>query len=49
VIDHFAILVSHGLLALVAWRLLSRDDLNDEGARRGWGGRRANGDRAPDA
>jgi hypothetical protein len=30
-IDYFAIALTHGLLALAAWRLLSRDDL-DNGA-----------------
>jgi hypothetical protein len=29
-IDTFAILLSHGLLALAAWRLLFRDDLDRE-------------------
>jgi len=28
-IDNFALLVSHGLMLLAAWRLLSRADLND--------------------
>jgi hypothetical protein len=28
-IDNFALLVSHGLMLLAAWRLLSRPDLND--------------------
>ena len=31
-IDNFALLVSHGLMMLAAWRLLSRADLNDEAA-----------------
>ena len=31
-IDNFALLVSHGLMLLAAWRLLSRADLNDEKA-----------------
>jgi hypothetical protein len=30
-IDNFALLVSHGLMLLAAWRLLSRPDLNDDG------------------
>lgn len=30
VIDNFSLLLSHGLLLLVAWRLLSRADLNWE-------------------
>jgi hypothetical protein len=29
-VDIFALAVSHGLLALAVWRLLSRDDLTDE-------------------
>ncbi len=29
-IDNFALLVSHGLLLIVFWRLLSRDDLDAE-------------------
>jgi hypothetical protein len=29
-IDNFALLVSHGLMLLAAWRLLSRPDLDDE-------------------
>ncbi|HVQ08641.1 MAG TPA: hypothetical protein VMS43_09420 [Allosphingosinicella sp.] len=44
-IDNFALALSHGLLALAAWRLLSRPDLDDDEAPRtakgGWlGGRR---------
>jgi hypothetical protein len=31
-IDNFALLVSHGLMLLAAWRLLSRPDLNDPAA-----------------
>jgi hypothetical protein len=31
-IDNFALLVSHGLMLLAAWRLLSRPDLNDDKA-----------------
>jgi hypothetical protein len=27
-VDHFALALSHCLLALAAWRLLSRDDLD---------------------
>jgi hypothetical protein len=30
-IDLFALAVSHGLMLLAAWRLLSRDDLDREG------------------
>ena len=39
-IDNFAIAVTHGLMLLAAWRLLSRPDLEDDAAqpgdRRGW-------------
>jgi hypothetical protein len=31
-IDNFALLVSHGLMMLAAWRLLSRADLDDAAA-----------------
>jgi hypothetical protein len=31
-IDTFSLLLSHGLLLLVAWRLLSRPDLDDDAA-----------------
>jgi hypothetical protein len=31
-IDNFALAVSHGLMLLVAWRLLWRPDLEDDGA-----------------
>lgn len=31
-IDNFALALSHGLLLLAAWRLLSRPDLDDEDA-----------------
>lgn len=31
-IDNFSLLVSHGLILLACWRLLSRPDLDDEGA-----------------
>lgn len=31
-IDDFGILLSHGLMLLAAWRLLSRPDLNDPAA-----------------
>jgi hypothetical protein len=30
-IDNFALAVSHGLMLLAAWRLLSRRDLDDDG------------------
>ncbi len=29
-IDNFALLLSHGLMMLVAWRLLARPDLDDD-------------------
>ena len=31
-IDNFAIAVTHGLMLLAAWRLLSRPDLDDDAA-----------------
>jgi hypothetical protein len=31
-IDNFALALSHGLLLLAAWRLLSRPDLDDDAA-----------------
>ena len=31
-IDNFALALSHGLLLLAAWRLLSRPDLDDDDA-----------------
>jgi hypothetical protein len=31
-IDNFALGLTHGLLLLVAWRLLSRPDLDDDAA-----------------
>ena len=34
-IDNFAIAVTHGLMLLIAWRLLSRPDLDDDAARPG--------------
>lgn len=42
-VDMFALAVSHGLLAIAVWRLLSRDDLSDDKAadRRGRGGRQS--------
>jgi hypothetical protein len=33
-IDNFAIALTHGLMALAAWRLLSRPDLDDDSAPR---------------
>lgn len=38
-IDNFALALSHGLLLLAAWRLLSRNDLDDDGADAGTGKR----------
>jgi hypothetical protein len=39
-IDNFALGLTHGLMLLAAWRLLSRPDFDDDGAaatpRRGW-------------
>ncbi|HMG45940.1 MAG TPA: hypothetical protein VK614_00570 [Allosphingosinicella sp.] len=39
-IDNFAIALTHGLMLLAAWRLISRPDLEDDDApatpRRGW-------------
>jgi len=39
-IDNFALGLSHGLMILAAWRLLSRPDLEDDAAprtaKRGW-------------
>ena len=44
-IDNFALGLSHGLMLLAAWRLLSRPDLDDDdagvGKRSGWFGRKA--------
>jgi hypothetical protein len=34
-IDNFALALSHGLLLLAAWRLLSRNDLDEDGAEGG--------------
>lgn len=31
-IDTFTLVLSHGLLILTAWRLISRDDLDDDDA-----------------
>lgn len=41
-IDNFSLALTHGLLILAAWRLLSRADLDSEDAppkKRGWGRR----------
>ncbi len=39
-IDNFALLLSHGLLLLAAWRLIARPDLDEDDAdatpRGGW-------------
>jgi hypothetical protein len=44
-IDYFALVVTHGLMLLAAWRLFFRADLDDDGAasppRRGWFGKDA--------
>jgi hypothetical protein len=34
-IDNFALGLTHALMMLAAWRLLSRPDLDDEGERSG--------------
>ncbi|QLC26698.1 hypothetical protein HFP57_17750 [Parasphingopyxis algicola] len=34
-IDIFSLAVSHGLMLIVAWRLMSRPDLDDDAARGG--------------
>lgn len=49
-IDSFALALSHGLLLLAAWRLLSRPDLDDEDApatpaKTGWAARLAREDK----
>ena len=47
-IDNFALGLTHGLMLLAAWRLLSRPDFEDDGAppapRRGWFAKDAPGD-----
>ena len=52
-IDNFAIAVTHGLMLLVAWRLLSRPDLDDDaarpGERNGWFGLARRGEADEDA
>ena len=47
-IDNFAIAITHGLLLLAAWRLLSRPDLDDDDARPGDGDGWANLARKPE-
>lgn len=42
-IDNFALALSHGLMLLAAWRLLSRPDLDDDAATP------ADGARAPES
>ncbi|WP_294234850.1 hypothetical protein [uncultured Sphingomonas sp.] len=44
-IDSFALLLTHGLMLIAAWRLLGRRDLDDEDAGRPAPGKR----RRPDA
>ena len=41
-IDTFALVLTHGLLALAAWRLVRRADLDTDGgdAKQAWGRRR---------
>jgi hypothetical protein len=52
-IDMFGLALSHGLLMLAAWRLLSRPDLDrdeDAGEERGWSAlRKAKPERRPGA
>lgn len=52
-IDNFAIAVTHGLMLLAAWRLLSRPDLEDDGARpgdkKGWASVARRGEEDADA
>jgi hypothetical protein len=51
-IDSFSLVLTHGLLLLVAWRLLSRPDLDDDPAAKAppaAAGRRAFGKGRPDA
>jgi hypothetical protein len=47
-IDNFALSLTHGLMLLAAWRLLSRPDLEDGDVprveRKGWFGRSGPGD-----
>jgi hypothetical protein len=47
-IDNFSLALTHGLLILAAWRMLSRGDLDREGAEKktGWGRRKPD---TPDA
>ena len=51
-IDNFALALSHGLLLLVAWRLLGRPDLDRddaEPAARGWAQARHSDEETPSA
>jgi hypothetical protein len=52
-IDNFALALSHGLLMLAAWRLLSRPDLEDDSAPRdaksGWFGQSGQASERDDA
>ena len=34
-VDYFAIALTHGLIALAVWRLMTRDDLDQDGAEDG--------------
>ena len=42
-VDYFSLALTHGLLAIAAWRLLARADLDDDrpdaAARRRWAGK----------
>ena len=45
-IDTFSLLLMHGLIFLTCWRLLSRDDLDDEsGEKADFLGRKSSADR----
>ena len=51
-IDNFALALSHGLLLIAAWRLMSRPDLDDDGAippAAAQAGRRPTPESGPDA
>jgi hypothetical protein len=46
-VDHFAIALTHGLIALALWRMLYRDDLDHEvSPRQQWQRKRDNADHA---
>ena len=48
-IDNLAIAITHGLMLLAAWRLLSRPDLDDDAAKPGQKKSWLNPGRDPDA